>query len=116
MTWSNAGHPPPVLLCPDGTTVLLEDHDILFGYPTLRSGPRCDHHHVLDPGSTLFFYTDGLVERRGDDVDEHIDRLRLLLAELPDRSPAEMVDAAVEVLGLDAQDDVVAFAIRLSTP
>jgi GAF domain-containing protein len=116
MTWSNAGHPPPVLLCPDGTTVLLEDHDILFGYPSLRSGPRCDHHHLLDPGSTLFFYTDGLVERRGDDVDDHIDRLRLLLAELPDRSPAEMVDAAVEVLGLDAQDDVVAFAIRLATP
>jgi GAF domain-containing protein len=114
MTWSNAGHPPPVLLLPDGSTVLLEGHDILFGYPRFRSGPRCDHHHVLDAGSTLFLYTDGLVERRGSDVDEGIDRLRILLSELRGRPPAEMVDAAVEVLAPDAQDDVVAFAIRLS--
>ena len=113
MTWSNAGHPPPVLLCPDGATLLLEGHDILFGYPGLRPGPRCDHHHVLDPGSTLFLYTDGLVERRGHDVDEGIDRLRRLLAGLNGRSPAEMVDTAVEVLAPDARDDVVAFAIQL---
>jgi GAF domain-containing protein len=114
MTWSNAGHPPPVLLCPDRSTVLLEGHDILFGYPRFRSGPRCDHHHVLDAGSTLFLYTDGLVERRDSDVDEGIDRLRVLLAELHGRSPAEMVDTAVEALAPDARDDVVAFAIHLS--
>ncbi len=74
MTWSNAGHPPPVLLCPD------------------------DHDQLLHPGSTLFLYTDGLVECRGCDVDERIEQLRLLLAGLRGRSPAEMVDTAVEVL------------------
>ena len=115
MTWSNAGHPPPVLLCPDGSTVLLEGHDILFGYPELRTGPRCDHDQLLDPGSTLFLYTDGLVECRGCDVDERIDRLRLLLAGLRGRPPAEMVDTAVEVLAPEARDDVVAFAIHLTS-
>ena len=114
MTWSNAGHPPPVLVCPDGSALLLEGHDILFGYPGLRPGPRCDHHQVLDPGSTLFLYTDGLVERRGSDVDEHIHRLRLLLAGLHGRPPAEMVETAVEALAPDARDDVVAFAIHLA--
>jgi GAF domain-containing protein len=115
MTWSNAGHPPPVLLCPDGSTMLLEGHDILFGYPELRTGPRCDHDQVLEPGSTLFLYTDGLVECRGCDVDERIDRLRLLLAGLRGRPPAEMVDTAVEVLAPEARDDVVAFAIHLTS-
>ena len=115
MTWSNAGHPPPVLLRPDGSTMLLEGHDILFGYPALRTGPRCDHDQVLEPGSTLFLYTDGLVECRGCDVDERIDRLRLLLAGLRGRPPAEMVDTAVEVLAPEARDDVVAFAIHLTS-
>jgi GAF domain-containing protein len=115
VTWSNAGHPPPVLLCPDGSTMLLEGHDLLFGYPELRTGPRCDHDQVLEPGSTLFLYTDGLVECRGCDVDERIDRLRLLLAGLRGRPPAEMVDTAVEVLAPEARDDVVAFAIHLTS-
>ena len=115
MTWSNAGHPPPVLLYPDGSTVLLEGHDILFGYPNLRTGPRCDHDQLLHPGSTLFLYTDGLVECRGCDVDERIDELRILLAGLRGRPPAEMVDTAVEVLAPEARDDVVAFAIHLTS-
>ena len=115
VTWSNAGHPPPVLLRPDGSTMLLEGHDILFGYPALRTGPRCDHDQVLEPGSTLFLYTDGLVECRGCDVDERIDRLRLLLTGLRGRPPAEMVDTAVEVLAPEARDDVVAFAIHLTS-
>jgi hypothetical protein len=113
MTWSNAGHPPPILLRPDGSTELLEGHDILFGYPSLRPGPRCDHHRVLEPGSTLFLYTDGLVERRDADIDEGIARLCRLLREHRDRPPAEIVDIAVEVLARDSPDDVVAFAIRL---
>ena len=114
MTWSNAGHPPPVLVGPDGATVLLDGHDILFGYPGLRPGPRRDHHRVLAPGSTLFLYTDGLVERRGSDIDEGIERLCLLLAQHRDRAPEQIVDLAVDVLAPDAPDDVVAFAIRLT--
>src|SRR5690242_8723871 len=79
LTWSNAGHPPPVLLEPRGRTTVLDGHDILFGYPTLRPGPRGDHHRLLEPGSMLFLYTDGLVERRDADIDEGIERLCRLL-------------------------------------
>jgi serine phosphatase RsbU (regulator of sigma subunit) len=113
MTWSNAGHPPPILVEPDGATVLLEGHDILFGYPALRPGPRGDHHRSLAPGATLFLYTDGLVERRGSDIDAGIERLRVLLAQHRDRPPAQIVDVAVDVLAPDAPDDVVAFAIHV---
>jgi serine phosphatase RsbU (regulator of sigma subunit) len=115
MTWSNAGHPPPILVEPDGTTVLLDGHDILFGYPALRPGPRSDHHRDLAPGAMLFLYTDGLVERRGSDIDAGTEALCRLLVQLRDRPAAQIVDIAVDVLAPDAPDDVVAFAIRLTS-
>jgi len=112
MTWTNAGHPPPILLGPSGGTTLLDGHDLLFGFPGLATAPRRDHHCDLDPGSTVFLYTDGLVERRGSDLDEGTDRLRQLLAENRDLPPPQLVDLAVDTLAPDSPDDVVAFAVR----
>jgi hypothetical protein len=112
VTWTNAGHPPPILLRPDGRAVLLDGHDVLFGFPGLAASPRRDHHHAIDPGSTLFLYTDGLVERRGSDLDEGTDRLVRLLTENRDLPPPELVDLAVETLAPDSPDDVVAFAVH----
>jgi serine phosphatase RsbU (regulator of sigma subunit) len=114
MTWTNAGHPPPILLPPDGDATLLAGHDILFGIPGLAASPRRDHHHELDPGSTLFLYTDGLVERRGSDLDEGTDRLLRLLTENRDLPPPQLVDLAVGTLAPDSPDDVVAFAIQFA--
>jgi GAF domain-containing protein len=111
-TWTNAGHPPPILLPPDGEARLLDGHDLLFGFPGLAASPRRDHHHDLEPGSTLFLYTDGLVERRGSDLDEGTDRLLRLLTANRDRTPSELVDLAVDTLAPDSPDDVVAFAVQ----
>ena len=104
--------PTPILLGPDGEPVLLDGHDIPFGSPGVAAPPRHDHHHDLDPGSTLFLYTDGLVERPGSDLDEGTDRLRRLLAANRELSPRELVHLAVATLGPDSPDDVVAFAIH----
>ncbi len=112
MTWTNAGHPPPVLLRPDGRTELLADHDALFGFGLTGSLPRRDLRRTIVPGSTLFLYTDGLVERRDSDIDSGIDALLRLLGDVRDHSPQDVVDAAVAGLAPDADDDVVAFAIR----
>jgi GAF domain-containing protein len=112
MAWTNAGHPPPILLTPDGTTTVLDHHDILFGFSRLDTRPRTDRHIDIDPGSTLFLYTDGLVERRGSDIDAGTDRLVELLESVRGRPPAEMVDHAVTTLAQDSPDDVVAFAVR----
>jgi hypothetical protein len=114
MTWTNAGHPPPIVIGTDGSTALLDEHDALFGFPIMRR-PRVDHHITVTPGTTLFLYTDGLVERRGQDLDEGTDRLRELLARLHDRPIRELVDTVVAVLGSDSPDDVVAFAIAFPT-
>ena len=69
--------------------------------------------HELDPGSTLFLYTDGLVERRGSDLDEGTGRLLRLLIENRHLDPPELVDLAVDTLAPDSPDDVVAFAVHV---
>ena len=63
LRWSNAGHPPPLLLHADGTAEFLEtEPDLLIGFaPGI---PRHDHSVVLEAGATLLVFTDGLVERR----------------------------------------------------
>ena len=94
---------------------LLDGHDLLFGFPGLATSPRRDHHHDLEPGSTLFLYTDGLVERRGSDLDEGTDRLLRLLTANRDLAPSELVELAVDTLAPDSPDDVVAFAVHFPT-
>jgi len=113
VTWTNAGHPPPILIGPDGGATLLDGHDILFGFPSLATAPRHDHRCDLAPGSTLFLYTDGLVERRGSDLDEGTGRLLRLLIENRHLDPPELVDLAVDTLAPDSPDDVVAFAVHV---
>ena len=66
--WANAGHPPPVLVPPDGEPVLLRGGvGVVLGVAPER--PRVDCEVELEPGATLLLYTDGLVERRNDPDD-----------------------------------------------
>ena len=112
LRWSNAGHPPPLLLAPDGAVTLLErEPDLLLGMdPT---APRTDHVQQLPDGAAVLFYTDGLVERRGWLLDEGTDWLvgaatrwaRLPLDELCDRLLAELTG--------QLEDDVALLAVRV---
>jgi anti-sigma regulatory factor (Ser/Thr protein kinase)/putative methionine-R-sulfoxide reductase with GAF domain len=71
----NAGHLPPVLVTPDGEAGLLEQPN---GLP-LGFRVRADYQvrrHSLPVGAVLVLYTDGLVERRGEPIDEGLARLR----------------------------------------
>ncbi|TDQ46384.1 serine phosphatase RsbU (regulator of sigma subunit) [Actinomycetospora succinea] len=113
MTWTNAGHPPPLIVAPDGSTALLEGVDPLFGFPVAVRRPRIDHEVVLDDGCTVFLHTDGLIERPGGDLDEATARLRDTLTRHAALSPQDLVDTVVSELAPGADDDVVALAIRL---
>ncbi|MEU8786656.1 SpoIIE family protein phosphatase [Streptomyces sp. NPDC048637] len=74
-----AGHPPPLLRRPDGTTDVLDlDIGPLLGVERTSAYPGT--RIALPPGSVLALYTDGLVEEPGADIDVGIDRLRASLA------------------------------------
>ncbi|GAA4557689.1 GAF domain-containing SpoIIE family protein phosphatase [Pseudonocardia xishanensis] len=112
VTWTNAGHPPPLLLLSDGTVELLAGHDPLFGFANLAGIARTDSERDIPSGATLFLYTDGLVEHRGSDIDEGTEALVELLPRLRELPVQELVDRTLATLAPDAPDDVVAFAIR----
>jgi serine phosphatase RsbU (regulator of sigma subunit) len=67
-TLASAGHLPPVLVGPDGSNELLK---VPVGAPIGVGGVTFDTLELLtDPGSLLLLCTDGLVETRGQDIEE----------------------------------------------
>jgi CheY-like chemotaxis protein/anti-sigma regulatory factor (Ser/Thr protein kinase) len=74
LRYAAAGHPPPLLLLPDGTTRFLEDGRSvpLCGF-SVR--PRPEASLIVPAGARLVLYTDGLVERRYEPLDDGLARL-----------------------------------------
>ncbi|SDF94914.1 Stage II sporulation protein E (SpoIIE) [Blastococcus aurantiacus] len=112
LRWSNAGHPPPVLVRHDGTTELLaRTPEPLLGVAAATR--RTDHELGLRPGDTLLFYTDGLVERRRWTLDEGTDWL-LGQLQLRAREPLdELCDGLLSELGGGTEDDVALLVVRV---
>ncbi|MEV0184745.1 SpoIIE family protein phosphatase [Streptomyces sp. NPDC050625] len=115
---ANAGHPPPVLVHPDGSAEVM---DIPAGVPIGVGGGVFECVETSAPaGATLLLYTDGLVETRGSDVQKGLERLlqRLkgcvapLAAGLSELET--LCDEALGVLEDGVQDDDIALlAARL---
>jgi serine phosphatase RsbU (regulator of sigma subunit) len=87
LSYGSAGHLPPLLLAADGSTRFLRD-----GASTPLLALREDVEDgvaELAPGDRVVLYTDGLVERRREPIDESLERLR---------SAAEGFDGGVEAL------------------
>src|SRR5262249_25714775 len=103
-----AGHPPPLLRAPDGSTAFIEDtRGPLLG--RAKPGTRRSVRHPIEPGSTLVLYTDGLVERRGEALDAGLARLGYLVAETPPAMhPEGLCDGLLQRLadGGTAPDDI----------
>jgi len=114
--WSNAGHPPPLLVGADGRTRYLapDRHGIPVGIDA--SVPRFTHEHPLPPGGTLLLFTDGLVERRGQDIDAGLDDLAGYASRLAGAPPEELCDALVSRNGEVFHDDVAVLALRIPGP
>ena len=114
LRWANAGHPPAMLIAPDGAVQVLgqQPADLLLGVSP--ESFREDRVTALAAGSTLLLYTDGLVERRDRDIDAGTDELVSVLEEFAGLPLAELCDRVVERLFLpDAADDVAVLAVRL---
>ena len=103
-----AGHPPPALLV-DGEVRFLEDGRTtpLVALPEPARVVAGDA--SLPPGSTVVLYSDGLIERRGEQLDVGMRRLADLLRGADADDPEELADAALDgMLGEIPQDDDVA--------
>ncbi len=113
ITIANAGHPAPIVVPPEGEARFLED---------VRSSPLGTSRamdvfgeavHELEPGSLLFFYTDGLVERRGTPLLESLEQLRQVLADGPAEPEALCEHVRGALLGdSPPRDDVAFIAVR----
>ncbi|MFD6112491.1 SpoIIE family protein phosphatase [Streptomyces yangpuensis] len=116
LRWTNAGHPAPLLVTADGTVESLDRHDVLLHH-SLPPGPRTTDSRSLPPGSTLLLYTDGLVEERGEDIGDNVDRLARRLAAAPPDVPLDvLLRALLDAVGpQEALDDAVLLAVRVAT-
>jgi anti-sigma regulatory factor (Ser/Thr protein kinase) len=70
---------------------------------------------VLDEGSLLVLYSDGLIERRGELLKEGLDRLGRAAVEAAAEPIESVCDHLVAALGVDSSraDDVAVLAVRL---
>ncbi|MGW4893330.1 SpoIIE family protein phosphatase [Kitasatospora sp. NPDC004240] len=115
-TAASAGHPPPALVRPDGST----------GYLPVAPGPPLGvgghpfelTETTLEPGSVLALYTDGLIERGEGDIDEGMAELLRRLAVTGTRDRALRDAGRRIVAGLPPtrlRDDVTLLLARTRT-
>jgi hypothetical protein len=111
LRWSNAGHPPPALLAADGSVWLLHTTpETMLG---TRSTPqRSDHAVTLEPGSSVVFYTDGLIERRTVGLDESLEQLRAALSRRHNLSAEQLCDHPLGHFAKTADDDIVLLVVH----
>lgn len=109
-TIAMAGHLPPVLAMPDGTTRVPEiPPGLSLGLGTAVFGQARVR---MPPGAILALFTDGLVETRTQPYDKGISVLRKLLADQHGSLP-EVRDALVAALGRGGEDDVTLVLARV---
>ena len=112
-TFANAGHLPPALFAADRPTELV-------GLPTgppLGTGVGGYEQVIVDlrPDQVLLIYTDGLVERRGEDIDVSLARLASL--PLPAGGGLEdLLDDALRLVAPAAVEDDIALLAARATP
>jgi serine phosphatase RsbU (regulator of sigma subunit) len=112
LRWSNAGHPPPLLVLPDGTATFLEHRpNLLLGLDP--EAPRSDHELLLPAGATLLLYTDGLIESRNGPLDEGLQRLHTTAADLVGAPVDDLCDTLLDRLAPSPDDDVALLALRV---
>jgi hypothetical protein len=111
--WTNAGHPPPVLLHPDGHARLLR-HAPNLPLGVRPGEPRRDHIEALPAGSTLLLYTDGLVEGRHRTVGEGLGQLTRVVEDYAGEPLEKFCDAVIDgMAGPATSDDIALIALRV---
>jgi serine phosphatase RsbU (regulator of sigma subunit) len=101
LRWASAGHLPPLKSSAAGVGNLLRGE----AGPPVGVLPEADyplHQTTLDPGASLLFYSDGLVERRGRAIDSGLEILEAL--SMPHADPSELCDKLLATFHADDSD------------
>ncbi|HEV7524808.1 MAG TPA: SpoIIE family protein phosphatase [Acidimicrobiia bacterium] len=113
MSWSRAGHPPPLLVAPDGTTRFLDD---VNGAPlgTMAREYRTSTTR-LEPGALMVGYTDGLIERRDRILDDGLDWLEQRVRQHAGDPLGTLCDKLVDdpFVPHPSPDDICVVALRV---
>lgn len=109
--FASAGHPPPLVLAPDGVAFLEGGRAVPIG--AVDPGAFREATAVLPEDASLLLYTDGLVERRDEPLERRLDAL----ADAADRAEGGLEGLCDSVLaGVIGQgepgDDVALLAVR----
>jgi serine phosphatase RsbU (regulator of sigma subunit) len=111
--YANAGHPPMLLVTSDGSAVWLDDAratPLGTGLATVRPTAK----HVVEPGSVLVMFTDGLVEDRHRPIRQGMTELAAVVTAQPLLAPDELCDVVLNALSPHHgfNDDVVVVCLR----
>ena len=113
--FSNAGHPPPLLISPDAPArVSTREPGTPLGWPSQRQQTSFS----IETGNTVVFYSDGLVENRRRGVDAGLNELVAVAADAPPEvvgDPERLVDFLVDrmLAGYEQVDDVTVLALHV---
>ena len=106
---ATAGHLRPLQLSPDGCRELQLPENTPLGvggrsFSSIR--------FRLEPGHSLVLYTDGVIERRDQDLDSAITKVRQALVDRFDASPGDIADTAIRAVPGPAEDDQALLVIK----
>ncbi len=107
---ANAGHPPPLLLEGSSARFLELDAKPLLG---VGSHPATSLAFDLAPDATMLLYTDGLIERRGLDLDVSLEQLRVAALDADVADLVAWLEWLVVDLAVNEDDDTTLLALRL---
>ena len=110
LTWTSAGHLPPIHVRAGRAELVETDPDLMLGVEPAT--PRVDHLCDLLPGDTVLLYTDGLVELPAASLDARLQELRRTV-EGAEANPDELLEALLAAFGPGATDDIALLAIQV---
>jgi PAS domain S-box-containing protein len=118
LSWSSAGHLPPLLCRPTGEGAGAGYHvrplsDAVGTLIGLVDGPRQSGSTRLRPGDVVVAYTDGLIERRSRPMPAGLQLLEDVLSTTTARAATEVGERLLDELGDSPEDDTAVVVLRV---
>lgn len=113
MSWSRAGHLPPILVRDGRAEALMDGGGPMIG---LSADARTHEERDVGPGDVLVLYTDGLIERRSRPLRAGLQRLLEVCQELDVSDAAGIGERLLADLGDQPEDDIAIVVLRVPVP